>query len=188
MASKLTMFPRLNPKNEDEAASHFFAREGQTMLRHVVRALVLITAIFMIFLWLWVAIPVTFLLIAYGLLMLTNVAEERTRGAGDDAEGAEDDESAAPMVATTAHPQPRFEAPVDGPIGDGLPLPVLKREVILIAAAVLVVGGIASALSIALFGWLLAPITIPVIFAYMTLLSWPAWVAALSADAEERGG
>ena len=188
MASKLTMFPRLNPKKEDESASHFFAREGQVILRFTVRLLVLITAIFMISLWLWVAIPVTFLLIAYGLLMLTNVAEERTRtpAPGSEEHGEMGDEiiaGEAGEVAKERYPQPTFEPPVDA--GGGLlSLAVLKREVIIVAIAAVILGGIAGGVAIALFGWTLGPLALPVIFAYLVLLGWPVWTAALSADIE----
>jgi fatty acid desaturase len=206
--SPVELLPRWKSSEEDESTTHFYAHEGKVVFRWMIRFLVIITIIMMMipvvlyFAW----IPATLLVVFYGIRLLINTVEGHTglgrarkvkreqRAADAEPEAVEVPAVEAVERRATAAP-PAEAAPRKERASEPVPEPawkhgdfsakLLRHEAKLIAAVILVVFVIAVIIGFSQLGWKLLVLSVPVVFAYILLLGWPVWFAAMEEDAEQ---
>lgn len=205
--SPVELLPRWKDPPEGETATHFYAREGEIIFRWTIRVLVVITIVMMAipaigyFAW----IPATLLVVAYGIRLLINTVESRT-GFGrvrkvkgtPKAPSAETEkpeapapepvaerEATEPPAEVAAEPE-REEAPAHEPAWQRSEFSerLVRHEAKIIGVVIFVVFIIAAIVGIWHLGWKLLLLSVPVVFAYILLLGWPVWFAAIEEDVE----
>jgi Flp pilus assembly protein TadB len=170
----------IHPQEEhQERLSHLLARETQIALELIIVVSIIATVVVFSTLYMFAIIPATVVLIAYGLLMLANTLEKRTRTVGSDAHGPEtgptvvnrSDESIHEDHSVEAHtPEARVQSAVQR---------CVTRVTIECAAGAAL---IAVALAFSVLDWKLVTLGIFVLFAYILLVTTPVWLAWLEDD------
>jgi hypothetical protein len=168
-----------------ESALHFFAREGQLVLRWTIGALVLITIGTMVTFYFWAILPATLLLVAFLALQLTNVVERRSAHRPD----ANDTLLETGVVASEApwtEVAPVAEAaPARDESETNMAMPLLKHESKVVLIGVLALLVLAALVAGVIFGGVTMLLAIPFVFAYLLILGAPVWLAAIEDDIED---
>jgi Ca2+/Na+ antiporter len=181
----MTIDPHSDATERTEPWLHTLAREGRAMLRFLVIVMMLLTVATMVVFPFWGVFPAILLLAAYGMLVVANVAERRSRSgqlapswetaemSDLDADEMESNRGAAP-TDSTAYDAAMEEIPVD----------TLRKESITIAEILIGIAVAALIISALTFHWTVLAIAALFFVPYMFILLAPVWLGWFTREIE----
>lgn len=187
---KLQPDPPTTNEPREESYLHFLARESQLFLEILIVISLVLTVLLMISFFFFAFIPVTVLLVAYGLLVLANAAERHTESGRHPGESPEGDRAPSGIERAVE----AASKPSEGPArrrGWGIRSEeALRWRLFRVTLEILAGAGLIAFVMAALVLPIeLTMLGVGLLFAYIVFITAPVWLAWLndeSSDEEKR--